>query len=316
MRAVAPVLALLGALLATAAGAQQPAEIALRFAWPKDLRASVQVEKWQRRTGSDARDQRSTTTYRLGAQADARGIVVRADSIVVDGEQTGTDAIANASGLWPAFLVDADGTFQRVLDREAVRQAMKRVVAAMPRGEREQPVVTSLLATMSTDAMIDAVPRHEWDAMVAMWLDADITIGDTLAMADSVVLPLLPDRKVAMETRITALGWTACGDGGAARCVRLEVGSRLTPESARAAGIAMIERLAGKKDADEVSREAVELQQETVTTLVTEPSTLVPHRLTIVRRTTTRSTRPGARGEAPSVDERGKTLTFRYDAAR
>ena len=298
--------------------AQSPDTVALRFGWPAELRAQVEVERTRTRTGhpSSAGSSSARLGYRLAARAHAEGLVVGVDSFVVQAmPRGGAQAAQELQGLWPAFLVDSAGEFVRVLDRAAVRRETIQLITEG--GKRRMDDATRRITdVMLSDAAIDGMVAQDWNSLVGTWTDADFTIGESLVMADTVPSPMLPDLMVSMQTRFTALGREACTPGEAERrCVRLEMRSRPQPGAAGAMTEAMLSRLGGDSAAVAEMRAALAgMQMETVVTLVTEPRTLVPYELRTVKEVSV-EVRESAAAAPQRVSQRDeKVLRFRYPA--
>ncbi len=185
-------------------------------------------------------------------------------------------------------MVSRDGTFLRA---EGLDEALAFLSAA---GEADREKARKALAQMAAE---------DWELTTGTWAGRRLEEGATVRerhAASSV--PLLPGLTAAAEVELLLQGRVPCEEGEAeARCVQLSYRA----EPAASGKPALLEQVRAAM-ASGVGDSEVPLLQDVsasrAATLVAEPGTLVPHRLSVREELTLRLRMPG--GDLREVEER------------
>lgn len=283
-----------------APGAPRPATVALRFAWPGGLAADVDYARTRTQTGRDpvalrlkgklaatARGGKLAVRYHgwTGAEGEAAALIRAAEKVVV--------------------VVGEDGR------AEAVEGLAESVAALrkLPGFSEDTPQMRKVLEL--APGSIEKESRELWAVLVGFWTENDLDVGEPYQMDQEVPVPALPGSSVRLKIEARATRWLDCPGPQKGRCVELTMRSRPDPEDVAKLVTGLMEKLGAPKQA--VQGALGELATVTDATLVTEPTTLVPHRLVLER--TADLTGPG--GETLSrVDEQRWSYAYPAPAKR
>jgi hypothetical protein len=267
--------------------APRPAAVALRFAWPRPLAAEVQYARTRTQTG------RPATSLALRGKLAA---TPRGDRTLV--RYTGwTGANGPEASLLRAteavtVVVGQDGRAEKVEGKDDVVKAARK----LPPFDSDSPQARKALELLP--ASVEKSALEEWALLVGFWSENDLEIGERYESDSEVAVPAVPGSSVRLRIEVRAIRWLDCPRPERGRCVELELRSRPDRDDVQKVVGALMDKLGVPKEA--VQGALGDLVTATEATLVTEPSTLVPHRLAVKR--TTDVTGPG--GEAVSrVDE-------------
>jgi hypothetical protein len=304
-------LAVLAALaVAAAPGApRRPDTVALRFAWRTPLEARVAY----RRTVAQEGRPPSVFTARFTTRAERDGERIRIAS-----RDTGwsgdapfppgfADQALRASEQVVEVL-DARGAFAGLEGTEAMRPVLAKIfaLAEVPR-EQAARAVELAEAAMRTET------EQLWNLQAGFWMGAELEVGRTYAMEGEAPVPLAPGLRARQEMRFSARRRVPCGAGEReARCVELTLRTSSDAGALASAAAAILPSLAGAGVSippDEVREIAAEAEA----LVVTEPATLLPHRLVWTKRL--RATWGTPDGLATAEREERSEYEWRYEGA-
>lgn len=277
--ALAAVAAASAARAAPARPARRPDVVALRYAWPDPLEARVTYRRTSARPGAPG------TTF--AAQWSTRAT-----------RERGTVRIATRNTSWsgdlpfpPGFAdqalraseqvverVDRRGAFAGLEGVEAMRPVLAKIfaLAEVPKDRAERAVALA-------EAAMRAETEELWNLQAGFWTGAKLELGETYTLSADAAVPLVPGARARQEVRFSARRRVPCAAGeDELRCVELTL--RAIPDADALSG-AKAAAVAALGDAAGVVPSAVrEVGAEAEALVVTEPATLVPHRLVWTKR--------------------------------
>lgn len=259
----------------------------LSFAWPDDLRAKVTL----RTNKSRAMDGRSeeiilSGSYELGTSRVSDGLLVSVDNVEFriegidnpDPKQVRMqETLLRAVSTPPSYVINTVGRFVRLdgmdLFRKGLLDGLKATLADFPEAAR-QNASRILTSTLSEQGLTQQVISG-WNRDVGGWQSATLTQGGYYRTDFTASFPVLANVDVPMVTTFRFLGRVPCKPGKKAlECVELELKTFINPETFAAA----IETFAKKFESGKAP--VVEsLELDTTVRLITEPDTLLPHRM-------------------------------------
>lgn len=247
----------LGCAHAPAGSPAAPAPVALRFDWPEGFTAEVLARQEQESWGSDP--VRSLSRRTLVTARQGQDIVVRSRSAPGEEGRRRGKAERLTDGL--GEVVRRDGTFVRA---DGVEGALDLV-----RHGGEVPVDVArrgLERSLATD----------WEILAGAWAGRSFVRGQPQHKRFAGSVPLMATAETLLDVTLTFEGFTPCStEETEPRCVELRYHARTAP-SARAATLARIGQVIAATPGRPVVRE---FHDDLDVTLVTEPATLIPHRI-------------------------------------
>jgi len=298
-----------------AAAAQET--VSLSFAWPQDLRGSVDYTAYRARESNGRSDEVAISgRYDFVTSAVADGLLIRFENVETDVKSDGAGVEAmvksfmtKAASTPPSYVVGRDGQFRRIEDvdvfRNAVLGGLDDAFADLPEQTRAQ--ISQVMAGILTREQMEAGIVSDWNMFVGAWLEAELDQGDLYELQYEQPVPMLGNASIPMRTTFLFAGRTACDENDAGQgCVILEMKSFVDSDRLSAALEAFLSRFPA--DGDKPKVEA--LRQDMTVRLVTEPDTLLPHRLDSRRYTETRMTMNGETSVGSQVEE--KRFVYRY----
>jgi hypothetical protein len=284
----------------------------LRFGWTAGTNARVDVARFSVRVAESADTVAGGAQYRMSAQAHADGLLVSYGDFVfpppADTTQTArTNSLAEqASAIVPRFIVDSAGAFVRLDDVAAVRAKFDTLVTRMLPPD-EAAATRAGLETMLSEEALTGLAAQEWNAIVGMWAGADLEMGEVYSFEEEAALPLIPGATVAMISEFSIERRTSCVEGGTGEdCVEIHLVSTPDPEAMKAILAQYTERLLSTPGLGGIGFESLAMENEMV--LITEPSTLRPHRLVLSKSVAGVVSADNQRSEVSQADVR----TYRY----
>lgn len=279
-------LALAGAAAPAAPGAEAPAEagteagdadvVRLRFEWPAPVEADAVERRTRTRTGQ--RPVVTTTRYtRRAARRDDGSLAIATARTRWDGDAPA----AGPKDVVAAFVraseqvvqvVSPEGELLRLERTEALRPALERLLA-----EDELSPEQRARALDGAEAAARAQAREAWNLAVGFWTGADLELGERYVMKTDGEVPLLPGARIEYDQEFSVRRRVPCAASERAlRCVEVTLRSTPDPAAMPRLAAAIVARLAGTALPEGSARE-VTVENELL--LVTEPATLVPHRV-------------------------------------
>lgn len=301
------VVAILACLMpaAAAAGRNQASgegdPTTLRFSWPASLFARVSFENVRVRVDGDRRSRlASRGVYTLTTEALPEGVAsaggalrVRITDMAVEvdgpaGREPGLQSlIARAAAAYPDYIVGRGGAIVRIAGVRALRNALFRNLddqpLALTAARRDR--VREVLERALDERVLRARLGEQWYAQVGAWAGATLEPGRRYAVRTSAPVSLLGGAAVPLETTFEYRGGVGCEKDhalSARACVSLRMRSRVDGAKVRPVLAEIVARLAKEK---KVAISIYGLSIVRTVTVVTEPDTLVPHRVEIEKRT-------------------------------
>jgi hypothetical protein len=255
------------------AAAEQRRDLSLRFDWPRALEARVVYRRVFARTG--AADRLFTARYTEKAVRAGDELRIGSSATRWEGEILyPADEVKPAIRASEAVVqrIGADGAFVGLENADALRPVLQRIYAEAGLGDDEAERVIARVEA----AMVDEA-REGWNLAVGFWIGAELDFGKAWEKELDAPTWLLPDLAVRNRVRMEARRRVPCtASERRARCVELTLHSEPDRGAFPALTRAIVAKLAG--DGDGLPEgEVSEVGLSTDLTLVTEPSTLVPH---------------------------------------
>lgn len=269
-----------------AAPAKKPAAnvVSLRFAWPESGESKVTYTKVKKQTGKPeqklvarytSRAEKKGGEWRLsGSGTTWEGTAPFPPALVEEGMRASEQVVQVVSGDLSQVRLEGtealDGVFQKMF-----------AGANVPEPQRQR------IMEMARTAML-AEANEMWTLGVGFWNGADLTLGKVQAGESEGELPVAPGTVVKFQLRFSARKRVPCAGEKQPRCVELSLKSVPDPKSVKPALEKFVASLVPEGQTPPKGLfEKVSIENDLV--LVTEPETLVPHRLTFTKTARIRS---------------------------
>ncbi|HEX6133851.1 MAG TPA: hypothetical protein VFZ24_07805 [Longimicrobiales bacterium] len=289
--------------------------IRLRFGWPAGTTARIQTTRYREQISETSDTTFMSADYRMSVTAHPEGLLVSYDDFrfptVVDStDGRDVNALAQrAASMVPKFVVGTGGEFVRIDDVASIRAGLDSMMAELLGPDADAADVREALAAMLSEEALTGLAAEEWNAVVGMWIDADLELGAVYELEDQAPLPILPGVVVPMISEFSIESRTACEAGGAdSACVELHYVSYPEPAAVKAALAEYLERLPAVPGMSSFAFEDLEVENEII--IVTEPATLRPHRMQITKAVSGVVTAGGERSEVTQLDVRTYQYTY------
>lgn len=284
----------------------------LRFGWPAGMNVRVEVARFSVRVAESADTVMGGAQYRLSAQAHADGLLISFGDFVFPPPADTTEAARThslaeqAAAIVPRFIVDSAGAFVRLDDVAAVRAKFDTLVTRMLPPD-EAAATRAGLETMLSEEALTGLAAQEWNAIVGMWANTDLEMGEVYSFEEEAALPLIPGATVPMISKFSIERRTSCVEGGTGEdCVEIHLVSLPDPEAMKAILAQFTDRLLSTPGLGGIGFESLAMENRMV--LITEPSTLRPHRVVLTKNVTGVVAADNQRSEVSQADVR----TYRY----
>jgi hypothetical protein len=305
-----PLAALAALIAATAPGPPRRADaVSPRFAWPTPVEARVVYRRTVEQAGRPA----SVFTARFATRAERDGPRIR----ISTRETSWSGDVPFPPGFADQALraseqvvevLDARGAFTGLEGTEAVRPVLAKIYALA-----EVPREQAARAVELAEAALRTETEQLWNLQAGFWIGAELELGRTYAMEGEAAVPLAPGLRARQEVRFSARRRVPCDAGErAARCVELTLRTS-SDAGALAASAAEILPALSEAGAAIPRDEVREIAAEAEALVVTEPATLLPHRLVWTKRL--RATWGTAEGLASAEREERSEYEWRYEGA-
>lgn len=291
---------------------RKPEVVALRFAWPEKLEAQVTYRSTRTRTGQPGRS--SVSRYAQTARREGERYRISVHDVRLEGDLpippgasvTTEDFVAATEAM--VQIVTGEGELAAIEGTEAVRALLAKTLEAtqIPPEHLERALAMG-------DAAMKAESQESWNLAVGFWIGADLELGERYGLENEAELPLLPGTTAKYEVEFGVARKVPCtASEKTLRCVEVSLRSVPDPEVMPKITTALLTRLAGpeaKIPADAIREMAIENEL----LLVTEPATLVPHRLVWTK--AIRMTAQGEGEEASTIEQLDRReYEYRYAA--
>ncbi len=269
--------------------------VALRFDWPRDLTADVEFAQARTQTGQAPSGGR--VRGKLAVRGRGSGIAARYHGWA----GTGADGAALLRASEELVIVaGADGRSVEVEGVAAAAESFGRI----PPFSDPSPQMQKVRAL--APAILEKGVRESWAMLVGFWAGNDLELGQAYESDSVVPVPAVPGATLRLKVDVRAVRRAACPGRPDRACVELWMRSRPDPEDASRLVHALAERVGAAQ-----AGAAGDLTTVTEVTLLTEPSTLTPHRLEI--RKSSEMTAPDGIRKISRVDS--QIWTYAYPAA-
>ena len=270
-----PALALFALVLAACSGASCAASrgaaagegdgggstVTPRFGWPDDFHAQVSLDHRTIRDGN--RSTRALVRHQLSAERKNGDLWVRVSNIEGEGDEP--DLRLNlAIGETLVQVVSRDGAFKRAEGLDQAMAILRRAEGGESAGDKARESIRRQV-------------REDWEQTVGAWRGRRLVEGQTAKAEQEAPLSLLPSVLGVMDVEYLYRGRVACEEGQPElRCV--ELWRRMRPARKSQQEI-LAQVAAGLPPPQASALRAVTASSEV--DLVTEPDTLIPHRLLV-----------------------------------
>jgi hypothetical protein len=246
----------------------------LAFAWPAEVRAQVMgLDVTESRNADGTAPLRGESPSRLVFEVeplgDRRRVSFRADGP----SRTRTRGFApEIVGLRPRVILGPEGAVEGLEGLDAMRARFQAWVEAgrIPEAERR-----ALAPALTDDAQLDSARSH-WNWITAVWHGQHLECGRLRRGRASVPGLALGATTMEVDYTLAYLGPARCGDREADDCISLRVTQEAGSEEV-ARGLALF----GDADHRVLGGRVLRIFD-----LLVEPSTLLPHRVSVVEHQT------------------------------
>jgi hypothetical protein len=293
-------------------GLGQP--IALTFAWPAGMVATIEAERAQTTVlGGQKKERGSGMRYRMRVTPHANGRLISYDGfepLKTLLPSSGADALVETlSAFMPSLVVSPRGEFVRVEGLTRIRTAMRAFVDQALR-EASAPVTPqakALLDSLWSAEVLTKMAAQEWQVLVGAFAGYRGTIGEMQEIDTKEESPLVPGVMIPMRSTFGALHRVPCEPGRPAdSCVVMQLRSVIAPGAAQAVVKKLLE---GVPDMRGLSYDRFDITTEVLTTL--EPSTMKLYHVTQTR-TADMLMRMAGQGTAAAMQTDRRTFRITY----
>jgi hypothetical protein len=288
--------------------------VRLRFAWPVGTRARIETTRYRERVAERSDTTLGRASYQMSVTSHPEGLLVSHDNFVFPAlgpASTNLQAVAERVGaMVPQYVVDSEGGFLRINDVSRMKALLDSMMTQLLGPVAQGPARQTLESLLSAEALT-GLAAQDWNAIVGMWAGADLELGEAYELEEQAPLPMVPGAVVPMISEFSVERRTSCVEGGSDRgCVEIQLVAEPDADSMKQVLSRFMQRLAADASLGGIGFE--ELQVESGIVLITEPGTLLPHRVTLSRTVTGVVSAGGQRSNVSQVDVR----TFKYTYAR
>ncbi len=286
---------LLPLVLASPSRAQEAVDAAklvrIGFAWPEGLSASVEATRSRfRRTPRDSSSFAVVFSHSLEVMPHQDGLLIEtADFRIADqpgaSASAGSDPLAvfqaQLGSVSADYIVSRDGHFFRLAGLDELVKRTRSLFEPMLDSIRVfRAEAAAFLESMLSEAFLQSRAAEEWNALVGTWVGAEFEVGELYGYENEESSPLIPNTMIPFYYEFTLIDYSPCSESAPPRsCVMLQMLSYPDAGEVRSLLELILQRMAGKQAAGQVLFE--ELEIENTVRLLTEPATLIPHRLEI-----------------------------------
>ena len=287
--------------------------VALEFDWPVGMKARAVSRIRRSRLRAGVTDSTSiVSTYQMQCSRHPEGLLIEYRSFaLVDEDELPTqpqpERLAQlASSMMPSLIVAEDGELLRIEGVERIREGLEPLLEPV---REDDPQIAAALGellarALSEDALEERV-AEEWSALVGFWAEADLEIGATYEMESESAHPLFPGTMLPFRFRFWAEGRKPCHeDDPEANCIELRMMSFPDPDVLQG----ILDQLLSAPGAAAYE----ELHIENSVRLLTEPGSLLPHRIDVLR-TTWGMIRPSGERAAPFEQMQLRSTAYFYE---
>jgi hypothetical protein len=279
--------------------------VQLRFAWPESAESKVTYTRVKKQTGKP--EQKFTARYTNRAEKKGAEWQLSGSGTTWEGAAPFPPALAEEAiraSEKVVQVVSADLSQVRLEGAEALEAVFEKMFSGsnVPEAQRQR------IMEMARTAMV-AEANEMWTLGVGFWNGADLAVGKVLTGESEGELPMAPGAVVKFKLRFVAKKRVPCAGERRPRCVELSLRSIPDPKALKPALEKFVTSLVPPGQAPPKGLfERVNIENDLV--LVTEPATLVPHKLTWTKKARIRS----LGRDAETLDR--SEYRYQYPAAR
>ena len=276
------------ALLALPPALVADERVTLAFAWPAGLHAKVHYSaKKTNLSDTYVRRQGLRGSYTLQTRPSPDGLGVHFDHVEVHPERITGGAtevrlkhfMAELANAMPSYLVNDAGAYLRLVGMERfqrnIRLAIEHFLSDVPGAERNN--ILRVADFLSSDRQLEANMAANWNQVVGVWAGVTLEQGRLYQAPRTDVVPALANVEVPVAAEFVYRGKVPCRPEETRRvCVQLDMQSSIDAERLRSALKALVRQLQQRHSA---AVQLDRLEMNSTVRLVTEPETLLPHRL-------------------------------------
>lgn len=300
--------------------------VQLSYAWPAHLESRVDfVSRSSKTTGKQEESITMRGSYRMRSVPVAEGLRIDFDEVQVDVQDTGMAAqqlddfqraLLKLTSVSPSYIVSPAGEYVRTDGLDSfhgrIRSYFDETVQNAAGGRELPPaarqVIEGLINSLFSKEQLEAMIAEDWNRSVGAWAGGELARGAVYRANFTSRVPMLNNAAVPMRTSIRYLGRVSCHAADRALdCVELEMRSLADSQKlAQAMGpfMARFERLTGSQLTIKSMRVDYRAR------LVTEPGTLLPHRVESRKVSAMTMVQAGQAQTARQTDE--LQMTYRY----
>ena len=254
----------------------------LRFAWPLEAEARVSYRQVIEREGEGSEPTRLELEgeYVMHVHEHPSGFLVEhlaplairfGSSPPLTPDDPRRLVYSTMGILVPHYVVTEEG---ELLGVEGLPELAAAILAVLEPLEQRPSETESLMAELLDAARLTGQARERWNALVGVWLDAELQVGVAGATESEQTNPLVPSVVLPYLNQFELVGMEPCG-APQESCARLAMVSFPNPiELTRVINEALQNMGMGHLAFDR-------LVQQDVVSLLTDPGTLLPHELTM-----------------------------------
>jgi Flp pilus assembly protein TadD len=260
------------------------ARVPLRFAWPIGLRGRIDLHTTRvelKKGVLDTTEQRMSTRFTVERHPEGRLVAFSDFRVATDSGNAALDVVSRADPQsLPGLVVDGNGVLQRLERFEPFVESVRRSLApAIDSLVGRSPGAVQLLDRMLHPDVLLRQISDDWALAVTFWSNEDLVPGTVYEYADSAANAVTPDVTVGVQYEFALEKRAACQLGRAdSTCVALIVISEPSPAAMKASASGLIGQFLGGRD---TRWKMDSLSAMNRVYVVTEPATLVPHRVIV-----------------------------------
>lgn len=294
--------------------------VTLNFAWPDNLKAKISY--FYRKSRRDGRAPRIMTVYGtydaivrpvkdgLRLSAENSNLRLKAEGYPPGPQSKLRRFIARTAGRQPAIVVDRSGQFVRLDNvkqyQEMIEDGLNKAFADSPAALRAK--IANAVAPTLTEEQLQAVVISDWNRIVGAWLEAVLDIGDLYQLKFKRPVPVLGNASIALVTDIRFVKRAPCSARDrAAKCVELYM---RTMADDKAVAKAIEKRTAALIGGGGPAVFVKTFNTSETIRLLTEPNTLIPHRMHSIKNTTMTVETEGKARTVEQVNELKVAYTY------
>lgn len=266
--------------------------ISLRYGWPNGLQGTMSSRVVRRRTGVPDPENYVVSgrcRFRVEDRSEGQRVHFERCTASVDGLSderltAWRSLLERLAAIDQSYLVSPKGELVGVEGIAEVRRALDAWLEERARTQTTNPEAVSLIRdTLFSEERLTAQAAEEWNAMVAIWADADLSLGETYGARIEQPVPMLPDKQMPMDITIAVTRRAACrAEEAETRCVEMTFSSSPDPTAASELTKILAQQITnanreGAAIEPQGQLERIEIRHRIQ--LLTEPDRLIPHRV-------------------------------------